>query len=116
VKQVTAWIAVYAFALNMVLTSALLASISPLQFDALDALCFNSGPTTSDPADGGKDRAPLVRCQLCLSPTASALPPEAPAITVRVADFIPIYAARREMFIARPQVSDCQARGPPRLI
>jgi hypothetical protein len=116
VKQVTAWIAVYAFALNMVLTSALLASISPLQFDALDALCFNSGPTTSDPADGGKDRAPLVRCQLCLSPTASALLPEAPAITVRIAGSIPIYAARREMFIARFQVSDYQARGPPRLI
>jgi hypothetical protein len=100
----------------MMLTSALLASISPLQLNALDALCLNSGQTTSDPVEGGTDRAPpLVRCLLCLSPTASALPPEAPAITVRVGGSVPIYAAHHEMFIARPETSDHQARGPPRL-
>lgn len=114
--RIAASVAAYALALNVMLTSALLAGISPLQFDALHELCFNSAQTQLDATnDGDRTAAPVIHCPLCLSPAAVALPPEAPAIATRIVVPVPLRFAPHDIFVARPASSDHQARGPPHL-
>jgi len=116
VGRIAASVAAYALALNVMLTSALLASISPLQFNALHELCFNSAPTQLDAADDGdRTAAPVIHCPLCLSPAAMALPPEAPAIATRIVVPAPLRAAPYDIVVAQPASSNHQARGPPHL-
>lgn len=115
-RQIAAGIAAYALALNVLLSSALLASISPLQFNALHEACFNSATTQLDATnDGDRTAAPVIHCPLCLSPAAVALPPEAPAIAVRIVVPAPLRSAPHDIFIVRATSSGHQARGPPHL-
>lgn len=82
-----AFVAVYALVFNVMLTSALLASISPLKFNALHELCLNGSSAIPD-ADGNSDSAkPIVRCPLCLSSAVATAdqPPQTPALAIRIA-------------------------------
>lgn len=116
VGRFAASVAAYALALNVMLTSALLASISPLQFNALHEFCFNSAPAQLDAtSDGDRTAAPVIHCPLCLSPAAVALTPQAPAIATRIVVPAPLPSAPHDTVTTRFASSDHQARGPPRL-
>lgn len=114
--RIAASIAAYALVLNVMLTSALLASISPPQFNALHELCLNGSSAKPAVANDGDDRAaPLIRCPLCLSPAVIALPPDSPAPAIRIAVPALIRSAPHDTVVAQARTADHQARGPPSL-
>jgi hypothetical protein len=110
----TAIVAVYALAFNVILTSMLLASVSPLKSNAAHELCLNgsSGPSSTD--DNAK---PIIRCPLCLSGVAAMAdqPPQTPALAIRIALQVLFEPARLDDGIARFTLLDHQPRGPPHL-
>lgn len=112
-----AFVAVYALVFNVMLTSALLASISPLKFNALHELCLNGSSAIPD-ADGSSDPAkPIVRCPLCLSSAVATAdqPPQTPALAIRIALRVLFEPAPNDHVTVRFAESDHQPRGPPHL-
>lgn len=112
-----AFVAVYALVFNVMLTSALLASISPLKFNALHELCLNGSSAIPD-ADGNSDPAkPIVRCPLCLSSAVATAdqPPQTPALAIRIALRVLFEPAPNDHVAVRFAQSDHQPRGPPHL-
>jgi hypothetical protein len=112
-----AFVAAYALVFNVMLTSALLATISPAKFNALHELCLN-GSTAVPNADGSGDPGkPIVRCPLCLSSAVAMAdqPPQTPALAVRIALRILFEPAPLHHIAARFAESDHQPRGPPHL-
>ncbi len=112
-----AFVAVYALVFNVMLTSALLASISPLKFNALHELCLNGSSAIPD-ADGNSDPAkPIVRCPLCLSSAVATAdqPPQTPALAIRIALRVLFEPAPNDHVAVRFAESTHQPRGPPHL-
>jgi hypothetical protein len=111
-----AFIAVYALVFNVVLTSTLLATISPTQANAVHELCLNGGPAVPD-ADGTDSGKPIVRCPLCLSSAVAMAdqPPQTPALAIRIALRILFEAPSHDHIVVRFAESDHQPRGPPHL-
>lgn len=112
-----AFVAVYALVFNVMLTSALLASVSPLKFNALHELCLNGSSAVPD-ADGNSDPAkPIVRCPLCLSSAVAMAdqPPQTPALAIRIALRVLFEPAPNDHVAIRFAASDHQPRGPPHL-
>ena len=111
-----AFIAVYALVFNVVLTSTLLATISPTQANAVHELCLNGGPAVPD-ADGTDSGKPIVRCPLCLSSAVAMAdqPPQTPALAIRIALRILFEAPSHDHIVVRFGESDHQPRGPPHL-
>lgn len=112
-----AFVAVYALVFNVMLTSALLASVSPLKFNALHELCLNGSSAVPD-ADGNSDPAkPIVRCPLCLSSAVAMAdqPPQTPALAIRIALRVLFEPAPNDHVAVRFAASDHQPRGPPHL-
>lgn len=112
-----AFVAAYALVFNVMLTSALLASISPLKFNALHELCLNGSSAAPD-ADGNSDPGkPIVRCPLCLSSAVAMAdqPPHTPALAIRIALRLLFEPARHDDGVALFAASDHQPRGPPHL-
>lgn len=112
-----AFIAVYALVFNVVLTSTLLATISPSKASAIHELCLNGGPGVPD-ADGTGDAGkPIVRCPLCLSSAVATAdqPPQTPALAIRIALRILFEAPSHDHVVVRFAESDHQPRGPPHL-
>lgn len=108
--------AVYALVFNVMLTSALLATVSPAKLDAIHELCLNGSPGVPS-EDGNSDPGkPIIRCPLCISGvTAIDLPPQPPALAIRIALHAEFEPAQPDA-IATPLVSaDHQPRGPPHL-
>ena len=108
--------AAYALVFNVMLTSAVLATISPLKADALHELCLNGSSAAPD-ADGNTgDSKPIVRCPLCVAgAVAIDVPPPSPALAIRIAlqiTFEPIQDGDGAPLFA---ASDHQPRGPPSL-
>ena len=112
-----AFVAAYVLVFNVVLTSTLLATISPTKADAAHELCLNGGPAVPD-ADGSTDSGkPIVRCPLCLSSAAAMAdqPPQTPALAIRIALRILFEAPSHDHVVVRFAESDHQPRGPPHL-
>jgi hypothetical protein len=113
-----AFAAAYALVLNVILSSALLASLSPTAFAAAHELCINGGDAAAAQNDAGKTgKAPTIRCPICVGNHASgALPPAVPPLVTRVAVAVsdrPVFDA---ICVACDPAHDHQPRGPPRLI
>ena len=108
-----AFVAAYALVFNVMLTSALLASISPVQFNALHQLCLNgvSAPAT----DKGEPAKPIVKCPLCLSSAAATAgaPPQSPALVIRIALHVPFETPDHDDVIVRLANTDHRPRGLP---
>ena len=112
-----AFVAAYALVFNVMLTSALLASVSPLKFNTLHELCLN-GASSPSSADGNSDPGkPIVRCPLCLSSVAAMAdqPPQTPALAIRIALQVFFEPVRHDDGVARFATLDHQPRGPPHL-
>jgi hypothetical protein len=116
VSHFAAWAAAYALVFNVMLTSALLAAVSPLKFNALHELCLNAASAPSD-ADGSDPGKPIVRCPLCLSSAVAIAdqPPQTPALIIRIALQVLFEPAQLDNGITRFAVLDHQPRGPPHL-
>ncbi|MBH5388580.1 DUF2946 family protein [Bradyrhizobium diversitatis] len=115
----TAFIAAYALVLNLILSSILVASISPLAAAAAaHELCVSSGNADAARTDadkhGGKTTA---HCPLCVGHyVAGGLPPPAAGLAERIAlRAEPVLSFRKRIF-ARARSFAHLTRGPPRLI
>lgn len=111
-----AFVAAYVLVFNVVLTSTLLATISPTQANAAHELCLNGGPAVPD-ADGTDSGKPIVRCPLCLSSAVAMAdqPPQTPALAIRIALRVLFEAPSHDHVVVRFAESDHQPRGPPHL-
>lgn len=112
-----AFVAAYALVFNVVLTSMLLATISPTQANAAHELCLNGGPAVPD-ADGSTDSGkPIVRCPLCLSSAVAMAdqPPQTPALAIRIALRVLFEVPSHDHGVVRFAETDHQPRGPPYL-
>lgn len=111
-----ACVAAYALVLNVMLTSALVASISPVQFNALHQICLN-GVSAGLPADKSDPGKPIVKCPLCLSSAAAMadVPPQSPALAIRIALHVPFEITAPDVVVVRRTTSNHQPRGPPHL-
>lgn len=97
------------------LTSALLATVSPLKFNALHELCLN-GSSAVPQGDSNNDSKPIIRCPLCISGIAAAdLAPQSPALAIRIALHVPFEPVRHVGGVALFATGDHQPRGPPYL-
>lgn len=110
-----ALIAAYALVFSMMLTSALLASVSPVKFNALHELCLNGGSAPS--AEDGDDTAkPVIRCPLCVSSVAAIdLPPQSWAQAIRIALHVVFEPTQPDAIVPRLVAGDHRPRGPPKL-
>lgn len=112
-----AFVAAYALVFNVMLTSALLATVSPSKLNAFHELCLNGSSAIPD-ADGNTDPGkPVVRCPLCLSSAVAMAdqPPQTPALAIRIALRILFEAVVHDHVVVRFAESDHQPRGPPHL-
>ena len=112
-----AFVAAYALVFNVMLTSALLATVSPSKLNAFHELCLNGSSAIPD-ADGNTDPGkPVVRCPLCLSSAVAMAdqPPQTPALAIRIELRILFEAVVDDHVVVRFAESDHQPRGPPHL-
>ncbi|MHC2462060.1 DUF2946 domain-containing protein [Bradyrhizobium embrapense] len=116
VGSAAAFVAAYALVLNVILSSLLVAGISPVAA-AGQILCVNS--TDADPAhdDAGKSgRSGAIHCPLCVGHhVTGALPPPAFAFSARLPVAVTTIRAFEARFVARFRSYDHQSRGPPAL-
>ncbi|MEH2508750.1 hypothetical protein V1291_000104 [Nitrobacteraceae bacterium AZCC 1564] len=116
IGRLAALVAAYALVFNLMLTSTLLASISPLKLNALHELCLNGSSSGQATDDSGNPAKPIIHCPLCVSGAAMAdLPPPPPALAIRIAFNIFYEAPPTQPFVAPLTVDDHQPRGPPHL-
>jgi hypothetical protein len=111
--QWAAFVAAYALVFNVMLTSALLAAISPTELNAQHQLCLNG---VSKKAPGEDNRvAPIVTCPICLSGVAAAadLPPQSPALAIRLALYLPFETPRHDAVVVGETPRSHKPRGPP---
>ncbi|MDZ4368140.1 MAG: hypothetical protein U0987_14110 [Afipia sp.] len=112
-----AFVAAYALVFNVMLTSALLATISPSKLNAFHELCLNGSSAIPD-ADGNTDPGkPVVRCPMCLSSAVATAdqPPQTPALAIRIALRVLFEPTSHDHVVVRFAESDHQPRGPPHL-
>jgi len=96
------------------LTSALLAGVSPVKSDALHELCL-SGSSEVPSSDSDKAK-PVIRCPICTSAmTTVDMPPQSPALAIRIALHAEFEPAQPANLIPRLAATDHQPRGPPHL-
>jgi len=117
IGSVAAFAAAYALVLNVILSSALLATLSPAALAASHELCFNSATAAALPGDTGNSGKPVaVRCPLCVSSHVGvALPPVIALPVHRIAIAVPRLVALAAPFVATERISDHYPRGPPQL-
>lgn len=116
IGRLAALVAAYALVFNVMLTSALLASISPLKLNALHELCLNGSSSGQDTDESGNPAKPIIHCPLCVSGAAMAdLPPPPPALAIRIAFNVFYEVPPAQPFVAALTTDDHQPRGPPHL-
>jgi hypothetical protein len=112
-----AWIAALALVLNVLLSSALLASISPAAFAAGHELCLNSPDPAAAVDDASKTTGKSVmHCPICIGNHAPGVPPTTAVFTVsRVAVAIAQELTASADVVERLAGYDHRARAPPSL-
>lgn len=112
-----AFIAAYALVFNVILSSILIASISPLAAAAAHELCISSDNGDSARTDADKNRGKTAaHCPLCVGHhVAGGLPPVEPAFTDRVPIPASAVYSFRQRIVAYARSYDHQSRGPPAL-
>jgi hypothetical protein len=111
-----AWLAAYALVLNVILSSALLATLSPSAFANGHPLCTSS----SDVGIAGDDSSPAkpsgVHCPMCIGNHVAGVPPVLPTLLDRA----PTQAQRVVGFLPQRHAlapgRDHRPRGPPHLV
>jgi hypothetical protein len=113
-----ALIAAYALVFNVILSSILIASISPLAAAAAHELCISSDNRDAAGTDADKTgRKTAIHCPLCVGHhVAGGLPPVEPAFTDRIAIPASAVFSFRHRIVAYARTFDHQSRGPPALI
>lgn len=117
----TALVAAYAFVLNALVATALLASVSPAKSLSGLELCVSSLDTAHPFADqDGQDKATkraAIHCQLCLQLAAPATlpPPTGVSLPLPVAVNLGDQPIADIPSLAQAAPSNHQARGPPHL-
>ncbi|MDI4655280.1 DUF2946 family protein [Xanthobacter autotrophicus] len=113
---IAAFAAAYALVFQIVLTSALMASVSPVGADAMTPLCLPSAPSGVHSDDGGDPSKSMVHCPLCLSRTdVAVLPPVMTAVIDRVAIELHFRAVLRSSLQGLHFALPFQPRAPPAL-
>jgi hypothetical protein len=116
IGRLAALVAAYALVFNVMLTSALLASISPLKLNDIHEFCLNGTSSGQATDDSGNPAKPIIHCPLCVSGAAMAdLPSPPPALAIRIAFNVPYEFPLAEHFVAPLTVNEHQPRGPPHL-
>jgi hypothetical protein len=113
----TAFIAVYALVFNVILSSILIASLSPAAAAAAHELCISSDDGNAARSDADKQHGKTtVRCPLCVGHHVSgALPPPQPGLIERLSLAAPAVFAFRQRIVAHARSFDHLSRGPPAL-
>ena len=110
------WLAAYALVLNIVLSSMLLATISPVGQSAGLEICISHPEPTGAPDNDKSTGTSIVHCPACVGNHAPGAPPTIASFAVtRIAVEIEASAASEDDNRPRLATSDHQARGPPRL-
>jgi hypothetical protein len=115
----TVFIAVYALVFNVILSSILIASISPTAAAAAHELCISSDDGIAVRSDADKQHGKTtVRCPLCVGHHVSGAlpPPPQPALAERLPLAAPAVFAFRQRIVAHARSFDHLSRGPPVLI
>ncbi|UGV25175.1 hypothetical protein E0H22_05475 [Rhodopseudomonas boonkerdii] len=109
--------AVYALVLNVVLSSLILASISPAAQAAGLELCLTHPDLAASPGTDGKTTgAPAVHCPACVGTHAPGTPPTSVTFSIsRIAIAMAPIVAHNDRIVARTATSDHRARAPPQL-
>lgn len=114
----SALLAAYAFVLNALLATALLAATPPAKSLSGFEICAASADSPPDLAHADKaTKRAAIHCQLCLQSTApAALPPSAAApIPLPLAVAVSFGIASVDLPPAERRLSQHRPRGPPRL-
>ncbi|HWW47156.1 MAG TPA: hypothetical protein VNZ94_04870 [Xanthobacteraceae bacterium] len=113
-----AWAAVYAFVLNAMLATSLLAATPVIDTVGGYVICIANPAQASDLAekDGAAKRA-ASHCKSCLPGLAHALPPpNAPDVYERVAVAAPQHFAFQQRLKQFASLSPYRPRGPPTVL
>lgn len=118
VGRVAAFIAAYALVFNVVLSSMLVASISPAAAAADHLFCLSSDDGDAAQSDADKSgHTAAIHCPLCVAHhVTGALPPPQPILVDRSYVQHRSVIAFEARFVARFRSYDHQSRGPPGLI
>ncbi|AWM06585.1 DUF2946 family protein [Bradyrhizobium symbiodeficiens] len=113
-----AFIAAYALVFNVILSSILIASVSPTAAAAAHELCISSDNTDAARTDADKTSGKTsVHCPLCVAHhIAGTLPPPQPTLTGRIPLTASAVHSFRQRIIAYTRSFDHLSRGPPALI
>lgn len=110
-----AFIAAYALVFNVILSSILIASISPAAAAAAHELCISSdnGDAARTDADKNSGKS-AIHCPLCVGHhVAASLPPPQPALIDRVSLTANVVYSFQQRIIAYAKSFDHLSRGPP---
>lgn len=113
-----AFIAAYALVLNVILSSMLVASVSPVAAAATHEFCLGSDSGDAIPVDPGKPGGKTtVHCPLCLGHHVSnGLPPPQPALADRVPLTASIVYSFQQRIVAYARSFDHLSRAPPQIV
>jgi hypothetical protein len=117
VGAVASFVATYALVLNIVLSSMLLAAVSPVAIAAGFEICANNPDLAAAHDDAGKSTGKaVVHCPICVGTHAAGPPPPSgPSFALRIAAAVAPAFTPAASVVARDATSGHQARAPPRL-
>jgi hypothetical protein len=113
---VASFAAAYALVLNVILSSLLLASVSPAAYAAGIEICANNPDLAAAHDDAGNTTGkPSVHCPVCIGHHASGAPPSVVSLPTRIALVIAPAIVPDDAAVAHRASTGHQARAPPRL-
>jgi hypothetical protein len=110
------WVAAYALLLNVVLSSMLLAAISPVAQAAGLEICISHPEPAGTPDNDKSAGRSIVHCPACVGNHAPGAPPTIASFAItQIAVEIEASSASEDDNRPRRTTFDHQARGPPPL-